>query len=120
MNRPLISKFFEMYKSALSDADIITKPHSIYNADENGLQLHYKGGKVLAAKGERRVLQLTNNESDENVTVLACCSAGGHYIPPFIVFKGKRQNPAFENDVPIGSVVVMSESDYNNEDSFLK
>jgi hypothetical protein len=90
MNRPLISKFFEMYESALSEADITTKPQKIYNADESGLQLHYKGGKVLVAKGKRSVLQVTNNERGENVTVLACCSASGHYIPPFIVFKGKR------------------------------
>lgn len=120
MNRPLINSFFDMYEGALSEADILTKAQSIYNADESGLQLHYKAGKVVAAKGEKSVLQVTNTERGENVTVLACCSASGHYIPPFIVFKGKRLNPAFENDVPPGSVVVMSDSGYINGDLFLK
>jgi hypothetical protein len=120
MNKPLINSFFDMYEACLFEVGILTKAQSIYNADESGLQLHSKAGKVLAAKGERSVLQVTNSERGENVTVLACCSASGNFIPPFIVFKGKRQNPAFSNDVPPGSMIAMSDSGYINGDLFLK
>jgi len=38
--------------------------------DESGLHLHFRPGKVLAAKGDRSALQVTQSERAENVTVV--------------------------------------------------
>lgn len=84
MNKPVVNAFFYLYEQEIDALALRTSPQCVYNADETGLQMHLglRPVKVLAAKGERSVLQVTNAERGENVTVMACCSGSGHYIPP--------------------------------------
>ena len=88
--------------------------------DENGLPLNNRPPKILAEKGKKQVLSLSSVERGENVTVVACCNASGSYIPPLIIFKGKRQKPEMQTNLPNGSLVCMSQIGYTNEDIFLK
>ena len=90
MNKPMVNAFFDMYEHEADLLNLRTSPQCIYNADETGLQLHLRPGKVLAAKGDKSVLQVTNSERGENVTVMACCNAAGNFIPPMVIFKGQR------------------------------
>ena len=64
-------------------------PRRWYNADESGFPLCLKGGKVLAMKGSSNVYQVTSSDKTQ-ITVLACMSASGCYVPPLIVFAGQR------------------------------
>jgi len=77
-------------------------------------------GKVVACQGDKSVLQLTNSERGEMVTILACCNATGNYIPPFVIFKGVRQKPEFSDHMPPGSVIKMSDTGYINTELFLQ
>ena len=74
---------------------------------------------VLAAKGDRSVLQVTNSERGQNVTVMACCNAVGNFIPPMGIFKGQRCKPEFADGAPPGTLVQMSESGYISAELFL-
>lgn len=51
---------------------------------------------------------------------MACCSASGYYVPPMVIFKGKRKKPEFADGMPPGTLVVMSESGYISSELFLK
>jgi len=95
-------------------------PQAMYNMDESGLHLHFRPGKVLAAKGDRSVLQVTQSERAENVTVVGCCSTARHFIPPLIIYKGKCNKAEFADNLPPGSSVAMSDSGYITTDIFLK
>lgn len=48
------------------------------------------------------------------------CNAAGAFIPPYLVFRGKRQRNDLNNDLPPASVVDMSDSGYVKEDVFLR
>ena len=44
-------------------------------------------------------------------------NAAGNYIPPMIIYEGKRMLPELEKDFPPGTTVRLSESGYFNNDS---
>jgi hypothetical protein len=88
--------------------DLMKKPGHIFNLDETGLQLNNKPGHVLAKKGSRDVHFLTSAEKGENISVIACCSAEGHFLPPVCTFKGGNKKQEFEDGLPPGSAVIMS------------
>jgi len=71
--------------------------------------MHLRPAKVIAAKGEKSVLQVTNAERGENVTVMTCCSASGYYVPPMVIFKGQRQKAEFADGMPPGTLKTLSD-----------
>lgn len=78
-----------------------------------------KPEQVIAFKGKRSVVSITNTERGENVTVVACCSATGQYLPPYVIMKAKRRKEQFADDLPPGSKLSMSDSGYINTELFL-
>ncbi|KAJ8871326.1 hypothetical protein PR048_027643 [Dryococelus australis] len=62
--------------------------------------LIYKTQKVISQRGKRDVVSQTNCEKGETVSVMACVSAAGHYVPPLFVKKEQRQNDDYEIGMP--------------------
>ena len=120
MNKKAIEDYFSLYKNLCEKLNISDKPHLIFNMDESGLPLNNAPGKIVATKGSREVVKLTSVERGENVTLVACCSASGVFIPPFVIFKGVRFREMYKQDLPPGSEMSMSDSGYINEDIFLQ
>ncbi|KAJ8949542.1 hypothetical protein NQ318_005104 [Aromia moschata] len=88
--------------------------------DETGVQLINKPGKVITTKGTKDVHVLTSKERGENVSVVACCSADGRFIPPVLIFKGANKKAEFSDGLPAGSKVYMNKkSSFINSDLFL-
>ncbi|KAJ8873411.1 hypothetical protein PR048_024227 [Dryococelus australis] len=54
------------------------------------------------------------------VTVLACVSATGVFLTPFVIFKGKNMKQEFRDNLLPGSVVFMSDSGYITIELFRK
>ena len=51
MNSPVVmDKFFELYKSELGRLDLLHKLDHIFNADESGIDLNARAGKVIVDK----------------------------------------------------------------------
>ena len=69
---------------------LLDSPDRLYNADETGFSLCPKSKKVIAEKCSKHMYNLSSNTKN-SVTVVACCSATGHYIPPLIVFPYSRR-----------------------------
>ncbi len=89
LNRTVVSEFYELLLKTVTDEKI--SPHCIFNMDETGLQLTTRKGSVIAEKGSKRVPQLSSVEKGETVSVVACCSATGVFLPPYVIFKGIRR-----------------------------
>jgi len=70
-------------------SSLLSSSSRVFNCDESGFPLQARKKKVLAPSGARNVYQVTT-PGKEQVTVLAAVSAAGLYVPPFIIFKGKR------------------------------
>ncbi|CAH2091298.1 unnamed protein product [Euphydryas editha] len=121
MNRKDVEDYFNVLKNILIENDLMNKPGKIYNVDESGIQVNNKAGRVLATKGAKEVYTITSSEKGENVTVIACCSAEGQFLPPVLIFKGKNKKPEFTEGLPPGSDVYMNQkSSYINSDLFYK
>lgn len=62
----------------------------VFNTDETAFFLNPKGGKVLAAKGDKAIYQLAGNDEKENLTVLITGNAAGELAPPMVVYRYTR------------------------------
>lgn len=87
--------------------------HSIFNADETGVQtVPGKLPKTVAPTGKRNVSKAVSAEKGQTISVACCMSASGHYIPPAFVFKGKRENRLLLRNAAPGSVKFLTETGY--------
>lgn len=121
MNKADVGAYFENLERTLNDNDLLSKPGHIYNMDESGLQLNNRPGHVLAEKGSKAVAMSTSTEKGETITVIGCCNAEGNFLPPACIMKGQRKKPEFEDGMPPGSVVYMSQkSAYITSEIFLE
>ncbi|KAJ4449228.1 hypothetical protein ANN_00625 [Periplaneta americana] len=120
LNRQTVGEFFNLFQRTLEENNLMERPEMIFNMDESGLPLNTKVSRVISEKGNRDVVAITNKERGENVTVVACCSASGVYIPPLLIFKGMRRKDAFGDGLPPGAVFEMTDSGYIVVDVFLK
>ena len=84
-------RIFSIAQSTLTEHNLLNKPNRIYNVDETGMPLDHKPPKVVTTKGQKKVrCRTTGNKAQ--VTVIACVSASGHTIPPFVIFDAKTLN----------------------------
>lgn len=112
LNKEEVGKFFTNLRTMYDTLDLWEDPGRIFNADETGLQLIFKPGKVISPKGKKDVYHATTGEKGSTVTVMVCSSATGNPIPPFVIMKGVRQKPSYSKGLPNGSSIQMSESGY--------
>jgi len=61
----------------------------VFNADETGVSIVHRQGKVLAQLGQRHVSSITSAKKGKTHTVLSCISAAGQVLPPMIVYPRK-------------------------------
>jgi hypothetical protein len=102
------------------ELDLMKKPGHIVNLDETGLPPSYKPGLFLSKKGSTDVHLLTCAEKGETISVIACCSTEGHFLPPICTFKGVNKKQGFEDGLIPGSAVIMSEkSAYVTSEAFM-
>jgi hypothetical protein len=81
---------FEHYvNNEVKDRSVLSDPSRLYNADESGFSFCSNTGKVIGYKGAPVVYNY-GNSSKQQLTVLACASASGHFCPPLIVYPGQR------------------------------
>ena len=65
----------------------------VYNADETGVSIVHKMGKVLAHLGRRHVYSVASGEKGKTHTILTCISASGVVLPPMMVYPRKKKVP---------------------------
>lgn len=118
MNRNSVRKFFEILENKMTELNLRNKPDRVFNADESGLQMNTRGSHVLCQKGKKNVHSISPKEKGETVTVLACCNASGNFMPPSIIFKGKRIQVEYQVQLPPGSHIYTSDSGYINSEIF--
>ena len=83
----------------MKDNQLLNAPHLIFNYDETGMPLCSCPGK-RGVKGSKHV-QICNSGFKTNITVLACTSAGGYVMPPFIIYQRKNLVESFiQGEIP--------------------
>ena len=116
-DRECLERYFDLLCSTLEENDILDKPTCIFNCDETGFPLCPKSDKVLCERGEKNPCHLTGNTKSQ-ITVLACTSAAGYALPPFVCFDRKSLNIKLtEGEVP-GTVYGLSSNGWMNTELF--
>ncbi|XP_054706877.1 jerky protein homolog-like [Uloborus diversus] len=120
MNRE-VGAFFKLLEEEMVKHDLTNRPENIFNVDETGIQLINKPGKILTAKGAKDVHVITPREKGETISLVACCSAEGRFLPPVLIMKGVNKKAEFSDGLPNGSVDYMNKkSSYINAVLFLR
>ena len=78
-NQVVMDKFFKLLKEELESIDILNKPEHIFNADESGIDLNARSGKVIVPKSSKRAYSEQKAPRD-HITFMVRCSASGQVI----------------------------------------
>lgn len=89
----------------------------IGNADQTPVWFDMPSRRTVAEKGERQVRLLTTGNEHNRFTVMLCCTADGHKLPPFIVFKRKTLP---KETFPPKVIVRVNEKGFFNEETVLE
>ena len=93
----------------------------VFNVDENGLSIvQSKVQYVLALRGVKQVGALTTAEKGSLITEVLCMSAGGSFVPPFLIFPRKNGNALLEKGAPPGSKIVFHPSGWIQTHIFIQ
>ena len=86
--KEIVSHFFnDVLLCVLNDLQLHDK---VYNADETFLALSGGTATVRARKGSKAPQRIIGGSGREDITIHVSFSPSGQYIPPYVVYKGKR------------------------------
>lgn len=109
-NRVQVEKFFKLLDETMKKEQI--PGHRIYNMDESALTTVQKPPKVFAKRGKKQVGAVTSAERGQHVTVVACMSSAGHYIPPALIFPRKNHKAELFDGCPPGTLELCHDTGY--------
>ena len=88
-----VNDFFGKLGGLYGRLNMISKPMQIYNADETGISVVHKPGKVISELGRKHVYCVTSGEKGRTHTIMCCVSASGVALPPLIIYPQKKRVP---------------------------
>ena len=83
-----MTDYFALLKDVLTENGLLNSPGRIYNVNETGIALDGHAPKLVAKRGQKKVRYRTSGNKSQ-ITVIACVSASGQCIPPFVIFDVK-------------------------------
>ena len=120
-NKETIDDFFGKLGALYGRLNLIAKPMQIFNADETGVSIVHKPGKVVAELGQQNVYAVTAAERGKTHTILTCVSASGYALPPMMVYPRKKAVPDHFTEGAIPNTLFRcSESGWINKDLYLE
>ena len=121
-NKFVIDDFFAKLGGVYGRLNLISKPTLIYmyTADETGVGIVTKPGKVFARIGTRYVYTITAAERGKTHTIMSCVSAFGSTLPPIMVYPRKRSVLGKMRAGAVGSTLFeVSDNVWINKEIFL-
>lgn len=95
----VLTRYFQELETVLISNDLMDSPSLIFNMDESGFPLDPKSPHIVCRRGQRHPSLISSGKKGQ-ITVLACCGASGHVIPPLVIFNSKVLKP----ELTIGEV----------------
>ena len=85
--------------------------------DEIGITLDGHAPKVVAEQGQKKVRYRTSGNKSQ-IIVIACVSASGHCIPPFVLFDAKQLHIEWRKDEVVGTAYGLSTKGWVDSELF--
>jgi len=114
-----LDRYYDLLEDTLRENGIFNHPMHIFNCDESGLPLNPKILKVVSTVGSKNPHHVCN-DTKLQITILACTSASGITIPPFVIFDRKTLNPALTAGEVAGTLYGLSHNGWMDSDLFLQ
>lgn len=95
-------------------------PTRVYNMDETGIKTVQDPGKIIGAKGQKRIGSVTSWERGKKNTVICAMSASASFIPPLFVFPRKRMDMKLTKHGPPEAVYKCTKNGWTTEEIFMK
>ena len=92
----------------------------LWNADETGLTVVHRPGKIMAKSGVKQVGKITSAERGETVTVMCAVNGAGAYVPPLMIFKRRRMTELLLKGSPPGTIGAVTDNGWIDGSVFLK
>ena len=113
----VLGKYFDILEDCLVQNGIFDKAAAIFNCDETGLPLNPACGKIISEKGSKNPSFVTGGDKSQ-VTVLACTSAAGYALPPFVIFDRQSLNQNMTKGEVPGTLYGLSSNGWMNSELF--
>ena len=108
-NKESVDNFFTLLEKEYEKHNF--PANRVFNVDETGLTVvQNKVADVVGRKGKRQIASLTSMERGSLVTLIACMSAGGDFVPPMLIFPRKNMNIQLMKGTPPGSISAVHPS----------
>lgn len=119
VRKEAVDQFFHLLSTVMDARGLRDKPHQIFNCNETVFQLGRK--TVILSKSASLGYKPTPGLKD-HISVLACFSAAGEDIPPFIIYSKAYPGGLcyVKTQGPPNSLYGCSDSGYVNSDHFKK
>ena len=108
----MVYSYYDLLQAVLVDNDLMDKPAQLFNFDEVGVPFQHVPLRVLASKRQKHVYSVTSGNKSQ-ISVLACSSAAGYSLPPFVICKKKVTEEFKRGDVP-GTRYDSTDSGWSN------
>ena len=88
----VLDNYFDLLEDFLEENGLREQPCQIFNMDETGMPLDAGHVKVVTHKGDRNPTAPSSGDKTQ-LTVVACVSAAGSFIPPMVILDRKSLPP---------------------------
>ena len=116
-DREAIDNYYDLLEDTLIQNELFDNPTQLFNCDETGMPLNPKPLKTVCAVGAKDPSYITGNARSQ-VTVLACSSAAGYALPPYVVFDRKTLNQELTRGEVPGTVYGLSSNGWMDTELF--
>ena len=83
-----LDRYFDLLEDVLENNDLHGEACQIYNMDETGIPLDAPHVKIVSHKGDRNPTVPSSGDKTQ-ITVVACVSAAGSFMPPTVILDRK-------------------------------
>ena len=108
----VVHKYFENLKDILTKYDLFDFPQLIFNIDETGFSPEHNPPKIVTKKG--KAPNAITSPKSTMVTCIGASNAIGDSVPPFLIFKDKKQNDDIKEGATPGCGFALSENGWSN------
>ncbi|KAF2879900.1 hypothetical protein ILUMI_26269 [Ignelater luminosus] len=101
-NKPNIEMFFKKLAEIYSKHPL--QPQNVWNPDETDSLIVHKPVRVIGDIKAKQTGTVTSKERGINVSMIACVSAVGTFVPPAIIFPHVHYKEHMINNAPPGTI----------------
>ena len=113
----ILERYCDLLEQTMQEHDLLDKPCQIFNLDETGMPLDPSPPKVVCPKGVKHATSITTGNKAQ-ITVLCCCNAAGHAIPPLVVFDRQSLKPEMSRGEVPGTMYGFSKNGWMDMELF--